>query len=144
MKSTAVIASILALALSASATPVPALNKRVSWPCGGTGPCPVAISEFTLFSTPNNCAAADAIASHTSYKGYDSDTCHPVGEVTGGAAVFGVSETDGDRKCQLTVFKNGDCSDGGIPIGITPSPNAGCFSDAAGIQAFKVQCPWWN
>jgi hypothetical protein len=100
MKPTAVFAPILTLALSATATPVKALDKRVSWPCGGTGPCPVVISEFTLFGTTNNCAATDVTGSYTFYKGYDSDICHLVSELIGGAPAFGVSETDGDKKCR--------------------------------------------
>lgn len=101
MKLATVFTAVYALALTSTATPVPGLDKRVSWPCGGTGPCPILISEFTLFSTTNDCDAADAIGTFTYYKGYDSDKCHSVSELAGAATgVFGVSEIDGDKKCQ--------------------------------------------
>lgn len=36
------------------------------------------------------------------------------------------------------TFQNENCSDKGIPIGVTPYPLPGCFSEAGGIQAFKI------
>jgi len=66
----------------------------------GSEPSPVVISEFTLFSTADDCKTSDAIGSVSFVKGHDSKKCHSVGELTGGKVAFGISETGGDLKCQ--------------------------------------------
>jgi hypothetical protein len=120
------------------------------------------ISEFTVFGQDG--CNQDSLDSFTFRKGDDSDKCLPFAALTNNQTVKSITETAGDFKCQrksissdtkagrmlrranicsVTVFMKDDCSDPGLQIGI-PQPGAkpGCESD--NLQAFKIQCPWWN
>ncbi|KAK3322639.1 hypothetical protein B0H66DRAFT_531969 [Apodospora peruviana] len=145
MKCTATLAAISAIVLGASASAIPhaantVVDKRVSGPCGGTcGTVPIA--EFHTY-TKDECQPGDYYGHYYLFKGQDSPTCESLSSPN--VTIHSVSQSFGNLKCQLTVYMNGDCSDAGIPIGAPQGGGApGCFSDAGGIKAYKVQCPWW-
>ncbi|KAM7210888.1 hypothetical protein V8F06_013730 [Rhypophila decipiens] len=146
------LATLTSLVLSSvsitSASAIPAttsekVSKRVSGDCpnGTCGDGAVPIVDFTAYKGWN-CQTADYYTQYHFVRSQASDACQPLGDAN--VTVHGVSQTFGNFKCQLTVYMTPDCSDSGLQIG-APQPGAtpGCFSDAGGIKAYKVQCPWW-